>query len=222
MRTINDEVSTSVRRLRRQISDKELRYIIDAGCFSWKNFQSYSIIVVRSKKKKPSLTWCPKPFGSLRPSCFCWRPQSSSKRCLLHTRRNFTLKAEISDYHAALAGAKLSLISWKFGLWRVIIGWSSITFNSPELFKLPDYTYRFRVALGLAKNHAVKPFALWSGVAFWGKRINREQRWFHYSSLWPRSDWIMPASEAKETGVSAWHNGQELIRLLINYSKKRN
>ena len=40
---------TSVRRFtEEQISDKELRDIIDAGraASSWKNFQSYSIIVV--------------------------------------------------------------------------------------------------------------------------------------------------------------------------------
>ena len=46
---------TSVRRFtEEQISDKELRAIIDAGraASSWKNFQSYSIIVVRSKEKK--------------------------------------------------------------------------------------------------------------------------------------------------------------------------
>ena len=49
---------TSVRRFtEEQISDKELRAIIDAGraASSWKNFQSYSIIVVRSKEKKEAL-----------------------------------------------------------------------------------------------------------------------------------------------------------------------
>ena len=49
---------TSVRRFtEEQISDKELRSIIDAGraASSWKNFQSYSIIVVRSKDKKEAL-----------------------------------------------------------------------------------------------------------------------------------------------------------------------
>ena len=51
-------VHTSVRRFtEEQISDKELRAIIDAGraASSWKNFQSYSIIVVRSKEKKEAL-----------------------------------------------------------------------------------------------------------------------------------------------------------------------
>ena len=52
---------TSVRRFtEEQISDKELRAIIDAGraASSWKNFQSYSVIVVRSQEKKRLfLTW---------------------------------------------------------------------------------------------------------------------------------------------------------------------
>lgn len=49
---------TSVRRFtEEQISDEELRAIIDAGraASSWKNFQSYSIIVVRSQEKKEAL-----------------------------------------------------------------------------------------------------------------------------------------------------------------------
>lgn len=48
----------SVRRFTEEpISDKELRAIIDAGraASSWKNFQSYSIIVVRSQEKKAAL-----------------------------------------------------------------------------------------------------------------------------------------------------------------------
>lgn len=48
---------TSVRRFtEEQILAEELRAIIDAGrtASSWKNFQSYSIIVVRSKEKKRS------------------------------------------------------------------------------------------------------------------------------------------------------------------------
>ena len=49
---------TSVRRFtEEQISDEELRAIIDAGraASSWKNFQSYSVIVVRSQEKKEAL-----------------------------------------------------------------------------------------------------------------------------------------------------------------------
>ena len=88
---------TSVRRFtEKQISEKELRAIIDAGraASSWKNFQSYSIIVVRSKeKKKPSLTWClKKPFGSLRPSCFLLATSIVLKRAFNCTRMVFTLK----------------------------------------------------------------------------------------------------------------------------------
>ena len=49
---------TSVRRFtEEQISDEDLKSIIDAGraASSWKNFQSYSIIVVRSQEKKAAL-----------------------------------------------------------------------------------------------------------------------------------------------------------------------
>ncbi len=90
---------TSVRRFtEEQISDKELRAIIDAGraASSWKNFQSYSIIVVRSKeKKKPSLTWClKKPLGSLRPSCFLLAISIELKRAFNCTRKTFTLREQ--------------------------------------------------------------------------------------------------------------------------------
>ena len=90
---------TSVRRFtEEQISDKELRDIIDAGraASSWKNFQSYSIIVVRSKEKKnPSLNWSPKkPFGSLRPSCFLLATSIELKRAFNCIRRTFTLKGQ--------------------------------------------------------------------------------------------------------------------------------
>ncbi len=88
---------TSVRRFtEEQISDKELHAIINAGraASSWKNFQSYSIIVVRSKeKKKPSLTWClKKPFGSLQPSCFLSVTSIELKRAFTCTRRTFILR----------------------------------------------------------------------------------------------------------------------------------
>ena len=90
---------TSVRRFtEEQISDKELHAIIDAGraASSWKNFQSYSIIVVRSKEKKnPSLNWCPKkPFGSLRPSCFLLATSIELKRVFACIRKTFTLKGQ--------------------------------------------------------------------------------------------------------------------------------
>ena len=88
---------TSVRRFtEEQISDKELRAIIDAGraASSWKNFQSYSIIVVRSKEKKEALlSWFPrKPFGSLRPSCFLLATSIVLRRELPYTQKIFILR----------------------------------------------------------------------------------------------------------------------------------
>ena len=90
---------TSVRRFtEEQISDKELHAIINAGraASSWKNFQSYSIIVVRSKeKKKPSLTWClKKPFGSLQPSCFLLVISIVPKKAFTCIRKTFILREQ--------------------------------------------------------------------------------------------------------------------------------
>ena len=90
---------TSVRRFtEEQISDKELRAIIDAGrsASSWKNFQSYSIIVVRSKEKKEALfDLAPKkPFGSLRPSCFLLATSIVPKRAFTCIRKTFILREQ--------------------------------------------------------------------------------------------------------------------------------
>lgn len=74
---------TSVRRFtEEQISDEDLKAIIDAGraASSWKNFQSYSIIVVRSQEKKAAL-FDLVPQEAIRQSSvfllFYRRPQSS-------------------------------------------------------------------------------------------------------------------------------------------------
>lgn len=73
---------TSVRRFTdEQISDEDLKAIIDAGraASSWKNFQSYSIIVVRNQEKKAAL-FDLVPQEAIRQSCFSSfyrRPQSS-------------------------------------------------------------------------------------------------------------------------------------------------
>ena len=89
---------TSIRRFtEEQISDEELRAIIDAGraASSWKNFQSYSIIVVRSKEKKEALfDLVPQEAirQSSRPSCFLLATSIVLKRALNCTRMVFTLK----------------------------------------------------------------------------------------------------------------------------------
>lgn len=61
---------TSVRRFKEQeIPQVDLNEILTAAqmASSWKNFQSYSVIVVRSQEKKdPCMNWyLKKPFASL-------------------------------------------------------------------------------------------------------------------------------------------------------------
>ena len=64
---------TSVRRFKEQeIPQADLEEILTAGqmASSWKNFQSYSVILVRSQEKKNALNWfLRKPFASLQPFC---------------------------------------------------------------------------------------------------------------------------------------------------------
>ena len=93
---------TSVRRFtEEQISDKELRAIIDAGraASSWKNFQSYSIIVVRSKDKKEALfdlvpQEAIRQSSALRPSCFLLATSIELKRAFTCIRKTFILKEQ--------------------------------------------------------------------------------------------------------------------------------
>ena len=184
---------TSVRRFtEEQISDKELRAIIDAGraASSWKNFQSYSIIVVRSKKKKEALfDLVPKkPFGSLRPSCFLLATSIELKMAFTCIRRNFypegTENLLISSVDAALAGQNTLLAAESLGYGGVIIGLVRYAASQiAELFKLPDYTYPvFGIALGTPnQNHAVKPRLPYEAVVF--EEEYREQGLFNYSSL---------------------------------------
>ena len=162
---------------RSRFSDKELRAIIDAGraASSWKNFQSYSIIVVRSKeKKKPSLTWClKKPFGSLQPSCFLLATSIVPKRAFTCIRKTFypegTENLLISSVDAALAGQNTLLAAESLGYGGVIIGLVRYAASQiAELFKLPDYTYPvFGIALGTPnQNHAVKPRLPYEAAVF--------------------------------------------------------
>lgn len=65
---------TSVRRFKEQeIPQADLNEILTAGqmASSWKNFQSYSVILVRSQEKKmPYMNWfLRKPFASQLPFC---------------------------------------------------------------------------------------------------------------------------------------------------------
>ena len=169
---------TSVRRFtEEQISDKELRAIIDAGraASSWKNFQSYSIIVVRSKEKKESLFELV-PQEAIRQSSafllFVGDLNRAQKGVCLHTEDFYPEGTEnllISSVDAALAGQNTLLAAESLGYGGVIIGLVRYAASQiAELFKLPDYAYPvFGIALGTPnQNHAVKPRLSYEVVVF--------------------------------------------------------
>ena len=142
---------TSVRRFtEEQISDKELRAIIDAGraASSWKNFQSYSIIVVRSKEKKEAL-FDLVPQEAIRQSSafllFVGDLNRAQKGVHMHTEDFYPEGTEnllISSVDAALAGQNTLLAAESLGYGGVIIGLVRYAASQiAELFKLPDYTY---------------------------------------------------------------------------------
>lgn len=111
---------TSVRRFtEEQISDEELRAIIDAGraASSWKNFQSYSIIVVRSQEKKEALFDLVPQKAILQASAFLLFVgdlNRAEKGAALHTEDFHPEGTEnilISSVDAALAGQNTPLSS---------------------------------------------------------------------------------------------------------------
>lgn len=211
--TINLMTShTSVRRFtEEQISDKELRAIIDAGraASSWKNFQSYSIIVVRSKEKKEAL-FDLVPQEAIRQSSafllFVGDLNRAQKGVHMHTEDFYPEGTEnllISSVDAALAGQNTLLAAESLGYGGVIIGLVRYAASQiAELFKLPDYTYPvFGIALGLPTRTM-----LLSHVCLmkqWSLRKNIVNRIVQLSKPMTTYRLNMLASELRKPGVSA-------------------
>jgi len=130
---------TSVRRFKEQeIPQEHLNEILTAAqmASSWKNFQSYSVILVRSQEKKDAL--------------YELVPQEAIRQSA----------AFLPSVDAALAGQNTLLAAESLGYGGVIIG--LVRYKSEEvaaLFNLPDYTYPvFGIALGVPnQQHDVKP-----------------------------------------------------------------
>ena len=168
---------TSVRRFtEEQISD-ELRAMIDAGraASSWKNFQSYSVIVVRSQEKKEALFDLVPQKAILQASAFLLFVgdlNRAKKGAALHTEDFYPEGTEnilISSVDAALAGQNTLLAAESLGYGGVIIGLVRYEASKiAQLFNLPDYTYPvFGMALGKPnQNHAVKPRLPYEAVVF--------------------------------------------------------
>ena len=169
---------TSVRRFKEQeIPQEDLNTILSAGqmASSWKNFQSYSVILVRSQEKKDALFELV-PQEAIRQSAafllFVGDLNRAEKGARLHTDVFQPQGVEgllITSVDAALAGQNALLAAESLGYGGVIIG--LVRYKSvelAELFKLPDYTYPvFGIALGVPnQQHDVKPRLPLENVVF--------------------------------------------------------
>ena len=169
---------TSVRRFQEQkIPQADLDEILTAGqmASSWKNFQSYSVILVRSQEKKDALYELV-PQEAIRQSAafllFVGDLNRAEKGASLHTDSFQPQGVEgllITSVDAALAGQNTLLAAESLGYGGVIIG--LVRYKSEEvaeLFNLPDYTYPvFGIALGVPnQQHDVKPRLPLSQVVF--------------------------------------------------------
>lgn len=159
----------SVRRFKEQaLPQEDLTEILTAAqmASSWKNFQSYSVIVVRSQEKKDALYELV-PQEAIRQSAvfllFVGDLNRAEKGARLHTDTFQPQGVEsllISSVDAALADQNALLAAESLGYGGVIIG--LVRYKSEEvaeLFNLPDYTYPvFGMALGVPnEEHEVKP-----------------------------------------------------------------
>ena len=169
---------TSVRRFKEQeIPQADLDKILTAGqmASSWKNFQSYSVIHVRSQEKKEALYELV-PQEAIRQSAafllFVGDLNRAEKGASLHTDSFQPQGVEgllITSVDAALTGQNTLLAAESLGYGGVIIG--LVRYKSEEvaeLFNLPDYTYPvFGIALGVPdQQHDVKPRLPLSQVVF--------------------------------------------------------
>ena len=169
---------TSVRRFKEEaIPQEDLNEILSAAqmASSWKNFQSYSVILVRSQEKKDALFELV-PQEAIRQSAafllFVGDLNRAEKGACLHTDTFQPQGVEgllITSVDAALAGQNTLLAAESLGYGGVIIG--LVRYKSvelAELFKLPDYTYPvFGIALGVPnQQHDVKPRLPLKNVVF--------------------------------------------------------
>ena len=169
---------TSVRRFKEEaIPQEELNEILSAAqmASSWKNFQSYSVILVRSQEKKDAL-FDLVPQEAIRQSAafllFVGDLNRAEKGARLHTDTFQPQGVEgllITSVDAALAGQNTLLAAESLGYGGVIIG--LVRYKSveiAELFNLPDYTYPvFGIALGVPnQKHDVKPRLPLENVVF--------------------------------------------------------
>lgn len=145
---------------------------------SWKNFQSYSVIVVKARKRKKLFTTCfKKRFANQMSFLLCWDLNRAESVKLSWAgfpswRGGHPL---ITSVDAALAAQNMLLAAESLGYGGVMIGMLRYCSEEvAELFRLPDYTYPvFGIALGVPNQHAETTFAIGAGC-FW-RRIPEER-----------------------------------------------
>lgn len=169
---------SSVRRFKdERIPTEQLQMIINAGraASSWKNFQSYSIIVLSSAEKKQALyDLLPQPAirQADRILVFVGDHNRASKAAELHGAffdAKGTENVLISSVDAALAGQNTLLAAESMGYGGVFIGMiRHVALAVSELLCLPDYTYPiFCLAIGVPnQHHPVKPRMAYENIVF--------------------------------------------------------
>lgn len=168
----------SVRRFTEEVlPEEDLQAIINAGraASTWKNLQSYSIVVLRSDEKKTALhALCPQPaiLQAQAVLVFVGDHYRASQAAALHDK-DFDAKGVenllISSVDASLAGQNTLLAAESLGYGGVFIGMiRNESAGVAALLDLPDYTYPiFAIALGKpAQNHPVKPRLPYDAVVF--------------------------------------------------------
>ena len=206
---------TSVRRFKEQeIPQADLDEILTAGqmASSWKNFQSYSVILVRSQEKKDALYELV-PQEAIRQSAvfllFVGDLNRAEKGASLHTDTFQPQGVEgllITSVDAALAGQNTLLAAESLGYGGVIIG--LVRYKSEEvaeLFNLPDYTYPvFGIALGVPdQQHEVKPRLPLNQVVF-----EEEYQEQPVAAIWTMTKYrqTMLVRVRQPLGVSVWQS----------------
>lgn len=160
-----------------KIADADLELILKAGQAgsSWKNFQSYSMIVVKSQAQKEAI-FSQQPQKSILNSAVYIVFVGDMNRAQIATQmhsKDFHPKGVesllISSIDAGIAGQNVLLAAESLGYGGVMVGLiRDQSAEISEVLGLPDYTYPlFGIALGkAARTNAVKPRLPLEAVAF--------------------------------------------------------
>ncbi|MGT2784906.1 nitroreductase family protein [Streptococcus merionis] len=150
------------------IPEEHLKEILEAGqaASSWKNFQSYSIIKVRSQETKQAIYDLESQHWIKTCDTFLLMVGDLNRAKVAVDLRNASFYPEgvenllISSVDAALVGQNILLAAESLGYGGVMIGMVRQSSEGlAELLNLPEYTYPiFGIALGVPKKHnPIKP-----------------------------------------------------------------